>query len=746
MDDLDRFDRTARRVAWTGPHTEVRDPRAATVSLQWVGRNQPQVNRWQARYATRTWLQSWVVARCVSIRAGDLAARVFRVGDPTTGKINPNSALARLLSPPPGGPTPNITARRWWAWMAAQRHVTGQMAAELDRGGNPDAIPLALWPMAPAALTAIPADGGTDWFAGFSYGRPGEERRFSPRDVFYDWQPSLEDFRQPWPTIASAQLDVDVAVQLGRYQFAFLRNGGVPAHVVITERFPTDTARRAFEAKFAADYGGAGNAGKVAVVEVDEGDGPVAEAISILPVGLSQKDSQLLEQHRQTLEHVAMALGVPWSRLSSADRTYSNASEEARTYWVQIEQDAHDLADAVNLQLAPLYGDDLGWFDFSDIDVLRTTRWQIDTPDALLALGVVSVNEVRADLGLEPVDGGDDLTTMTPSAAAPMVAEEDPEEDPEDPEDTPPPLPAAARTTTRQADSEQRARMTAEERAAAYQRIDATLTTLEGRWRTATARLLARQRDSVVKALQGKRGAKLLRAPSPQIDPSTLFNRRYWRDETGVWAAPLYEDVFTAGATSLAATYGVSFDVADPRAARFAQSRANQLADQITDTTYTAIQDALAEAIMNGDDLDTITATITGLFDGWSRSRPDTIARTEVIGAYNGSQAEMATWPEMQDLIGGLEWLATPDARTRDSHAEVDGVIVTPGDLFPNGLAYPGDPSGDPGEVINCRCTVLTVPPEDMPRSRLVDIRTARALIAAGVTGEQAATILRSAA
>ena len=41
----------------------------------------------------------------------------------------------------------------------------------------------------------------------------------------------------------------------------------------------------------------------------------------------------MIEAEKEALEHVAMALGVPWSRLSASGRTFDNAPQEDRTYW-----------------------------------------------------------------------------------------------------------------------------------------------------------------------------------------------------------------------------------------------------------------------------------------------------------------------------------------------------------------------------------------------------------------------------
>jgi uncharacterized protein with gpF-like domain len=52
-------------------------------------------------------------------------------------------------------------------------------------------------------------------------------------------------------------------------------------------------------------------------------------------------------------------------------------------------------------------------------------------------------------------------------------------------------------------------------------------------------------------------------------------------------------------------------------------------------------------------------------------------------------------------------WLTSIDGRERESHAAINGEIVEIGEVFSNGLLYPGDPSGPPEEICNCRCVSL---------------------------------------
>lgn len=111
------------------------------------------------------------------------------------------------------------------------------------------------------------------------------------------------------------------------------------------------------------------------------------------------------------------------------------------------------------------------------------------------------------------------------------------------------------------------------------------------------------------------------------------------------------------------------------------------------------------------DRIDTVLST-TGS-ERWP-NRATVVARTESIGALNAGRSEAfkAMAEEDPDLELERVWLATDDHRTRSTHVEADGQRVPLGSPFIVGgfeLAFPGDPSGPPQEVIQCRCTMLLV-------------------------------------
>lgn len=77
------------------------------------------------------------------------------------------------------------------------------------------------------------------------------------------------------------------------------------------------------------------------------------------------------------------------------------------------------------------------------------------------------------------------------------------------------------------------------------------------------------------------------------------------------------------------------------------------------------------------------------------------VARTEVGSAAGFGQREAA---KQSGVVKTKKWLSSRDARVRDSHLGIDGQERTLDERYSNGLMYPGDPSGEPAESINCRC------------------------------------------
>lgn len=112
---------------------------------------------------------------------------------------------------------------------------------------------------------------------------------------------------------------------------------------------------------------------------------------------------------------------------------------------------------------------------------------------------------------------------------------------------------------------------------------------------------------------------------------------------------------------------------------------------------------AITQGILQGESVPNIVKRTTGIF-GKNRAAATGAARTACTAAENGGRMNSFERAKRLGIDMEIEWCATLDERTRESHRELDGERIELGERFSNGLEYPGDPSGDPGEVYNCRC------------------------------------------
>ena len=79
-------------------------------------------------------------------------------------------------------------------------------------------------------------------------------------------------------------------------------------------------------------------------------------------------------------------------------------------------------------------------------------------------------------------------------------------------------------------------------------------------------------------------------------------------------------------------------------------------------------------------------------------------AENVVLGVKNQAKTDAALRAEDEGFQTKKRWISTLDNRTRDSHVNLDGVIIDSSDEFLPGLKMPRDPNGRPEEVYNCRC------------------------------------------
>jgi SPP1 gp7 family putative phage head morphogenesis protein len=291
-------------------------------------------------------------------------------------------------------------------------------------------------------------------------------------------------------------------------------------------------------------------------------------------------------------------------------------------------------------------------------------------------------------------------------------------------------------------------------REAAKQEHVASLDTLEPHVTSVMAKLFHDQETSTLTRLNGNRGRQMINraladlatrdatpnepptppagggdmpaAPGPLVNPAAVFDATYWTDKTVDALTPTVAAVSQIGTARVRAQVGAPADLtgeADSLArAQVDQALAQRVADtarQVTATTQAQLTAELSEGVANGESTSQLADRVRQVLGtDTARSRAETIARTITNSTMNQAAHQYAAALPL-GVVGGREWLAVHDDRTRETHRAADGQVAQMGAPFVVGgypMQHPGDPAAPPEETVNCRCTVAYLPASERRR------------------------------
>ena len=365
---------------------------------------------------------------------------------------------------------------------------------------------------------------------------------------------------------------------------------------------------------------------------------------------------------------------------------------------------------------------DLAEFDSSNVAVLHeeeSAKWT--RAKEQIEKGAITVNEWRDQQGLDPVAWGD--AWWASLTLAPITDGSAPEGPVTDESPAPAEEPARARVQVRAT-----VEYGSEEHRAVWQRFVRRTGRYEEQVTAAVTALFKRQQDSVIERLKASGGEKAAEEP---------FDRAQWvrtfREEFRPVLRKIITDSAEEALDDLRQGRGLRdypvpvFLPDDPAAVRFLEARAQRFAVQVNETTWNELQASLGEGIKAGDGMSELSARVLKVMGGRIRSTPETIARTEVIGANNGGT--LLAW-EQSDLVENKTWIAALDDRTRDNHIDAHGQTVKLTDDFEVGAGKGPHPGaiGLPEEDIQCRCTMIAGLKEE--RALVAELETLRDVLA----------------
>ena len=224
------------------------------------------------------------------------------------------------------------------------------------------------------------------------------------------WNP-LDDYYGLSPIMAGA-VDIDNHNAVNKHNLNLLNNGARPSGAIIfrpkdDRGVPmqlTDGQRQSLNEDLQLRYQSPNNAGRPLLLEGD---------FDWREMGLSPKDMDYLQSKHVAAKDIALCFGVPSQLIGIPDaQTYTNV-QEARLalYEETIIPLAKRVESDMNEWISPSFGEDISIrYDFDAIPAMTERRKMIyENVTQAVREGIISRNEARERLGLEPISGGDDV-------------------------------------------------------------------------------------------------------------------------------------------------------------------------------------------------------------------------------------------------------------------------------------------------------------------------------------------------
>ncbi len=587
---------------------------------------------------------------------------------------------------------PNPLSTRWEMMKLTDIHLELTGNAFWYLAMNSLGKPAEIWVIPPDRMRVVPSEDGL--IKGYLYEFAGQTIAFEPAEIIH--------FKFPHPTnryygmgvLQAVVYEYDTDLFMRKYQLSLFKNRAIPDVLLITDRVLNKEEEDRLRAKWESAYRGIDRSGKVAVI---------SKSLQVQPLGLTPKDIEFLEGRRFTRDTILHVWGVPPSKLGVVEDV-NRANAEANDYTFQNEV----ILPRLELIQQVLQYDFIDVFWESDsltIDfenpVPQDKEYRLRQHQTYLNNGVMTINEVREEVGLEPVDWGD--VVYMPFNLYPVSGSRrnEPQEEPVSEE--------MFRTQTVIPHSSYPQEVQREQ---IWKLFIAQTNPLENLMIRRTRQLFKQQEKEVIENLY--RIKSFFGTQQKQNDDLVefiIFDRYTWDRIFSEETIDIFTEAYGAGIDRAIALMGITFDytVDNPRAVELIRNKNMRFAEQVNNTTIEQLKEELIAGFQNGESIEKLAERVKTVFEYATKSRCLTIARTEVIGATN---AGITDTYRLSGVVEYKEWLTARDEKVRPEHIAADGQIVKIDEMFTVGgevLKFPGDPNGSPGNIVNCRCTVLPV-------------------------------------
>lgn len=494
----------------------------------------------------------------------------------------------------------------------------------------------------------------------YIYGRSRDvEQTFAAEDIVHFRAPNPTG--DPWLGRGDLQAcieEADLSVAFARHALAFLDNGARPMHWIVPKQgtIITDQQRAQIEADLNR-YAGVGRAGHAYIASAP---------IEVVPLSVSEREVAFLTSDKAVRETIANCFDVPIALLTLESAALATAAVALR-HWqtISILPRCRRIEEALNRHLAPQFGPDIRVAFDSPVseDYAADAQWVLPAYQA----GVITLNEARAVLSYDAVEGGDTLTL--PSAPEPGIPA--------------PSVPAMLQASMRP----RRSRLPKSIIATEAELNKALREAFTAVWPSLADTAADRATTDVggVAAVIGDHKAlhdQLRRATHRPLARLVLAG---WRDAMREVEHVVDPDVITRALAE------------EP--ARYLRRRQDQLIQTVSRTLGERMRHTLAEGVERGENIRQLTERVMALRADYQTWAAERIARTETAAAYVSSKRN--AW----EKLGITRWRwSLSTAPCEQCLARAEGLERT----YPRGVPIDSDEESPPLHP-NCNCSISAV-------------------------------------
>ena len=594
------------------------------------------------------------------------------------------------------------------------------------KNGKPDQIIL----LRPDRITIKPGSNG-EMIGGYKYRVYSDggmkEVDLEPEEVvFLKYADPNLPLRGKGPLQAAA-ITYDLDNYAEKWNSQFFKNSASPSAALQTDKVLAKDVRKRLEAKIRENYQGEENAHKTMILE----NGLKWEQIS-----LSQKDMDFIEQQRFSRDKILAIFRVPRTALGITDDV-NRANAEATDYVFAkrtIKPKMMRFVEQLNEFYLPLFGETDKYFDFED-PVPQNVDQDIKKAESGINSGYMTVNEAREIMGLDAIEGGDEL--REPMSFNPILgliapkktnrpsrkqmhyhkAHNRKKEEKEKQEkvitqvveESVIPIvynylkekSSTLKTKKHNQPFKEGSREEIKNRKYEFQEKQLTIAQqyeekIIGRLNT----VFNKQKEITLRQIEAE--------DKPHLDISVEVNR-YLETLKPTMVAMMKDQAYLSfQLLGVNTPFNDNPKAAKPltflqRLARYFEIRTFRFATEVAKETNKKLRDHFAEGLQKGESIPQLKGRISSLFDDMAVYRAERIARTESILASNFATEEAY---KESGVVEAKEWLTARDERTDDECAALDGKIVKLGGKFFKDDYFNGE---TPPIHVNCRCTLIPV-------------------------------------